>query len=125
MQYAPLRGRRRGRKGLRFLSTATFLVLTFGSLLSVLASPTVSADDATPNVDMTPTAPSGSADLTVNLFDCPAGYDLSDPGANPAADCTEPANGATFTIDGQNSGYFSQENTGDSVNGAVYFGGVP
>ncbi|MGC4191396.1 MAG: hypothetical protein QM589_09550 [Thermomicrobiales bacterium] len=73
----------------------------------------------------TPIDDQGSGDLTINLALCPDGSDLADASFNPVQDCTTPLNGATFVITGQNTGYVSQENTGDSSNGAVLFGEVP
>jgi sortase (surface protein transpeptidase) len=67
-----------------------------------------------------PTAP---GEVTIYKWTCPAGYDLSAWGADPKADCTQATNGVTFTLD-QPMGVDLQTNTGDSIDGAVYFGGL-
>jgi hypothetical protein len=62
-------------------------------------------------------------EITVYKYTCPEGYDFEDPAADPQADCTELTNGINFHLypDG---GTELQSQTGDSINGAVYFGGV-
>lgn len=74
------------------------------------------------NVPMTSTTDT-PGDVTIYKFTCPAGYNVMMLGADPAADCAAATNGVTFTLDGPN-GYHSQSNTGDSINGAVSFGGL-
>jgi hypothetical protein len=61
--------------------------------------------------------------ITIYKYTCPAGYDLDASGADPKADCLELTNGVNFHLlpDG---GIELQTQTGDSINGAVYFGGV-
>jgi hypothetical protein len=61
--------------------------------------------------------------ITIYKFTCPAGYDLYGYGADPKADCLELTNGVNFHLlpDG---GTELQTQTGDSINGAVSFGGV-
>lgn len=62
-------------------------------------------------------------EIIINKFTCPAGYNYTTLGADPAVDCPNSTNGVTFTLDGPN-GYHTQTDTGDSINGAVYFGGL-
>ena len=61
--------------------------------------------------------------ITVYKYTCPAGYDLDAATADPKADCIELTNGVNFHLlpDG---GTELQSMTGDSINGAVFFGGV-
>lgn len=63
------------------------------------------------------------SDVTIYKYTCPAGYDLYDAGADPKSDCVELTNGVNFHLLPQ-SGTELQTMTGDSINGAVYFGGV-
>lgn len=65
----------------------------------------------------------GPGEITVYKWTCPEGYDPTAWGANPYDDCVEGPNGITFTNDGPN-GYHSQTDTGDSINYAVYWGGL-
>ncbi len=67
--------------------------------------------------------PKGPGEITVYKWLCPPGYDFYAWGADPAKDCTQAMNGVTFTLD-QPVGPNLQTNTGDSVPGAVYFGGL-
>ncbi|MGN6482824.1 MAG: sortase domain-containing protein, partial [Thermomicrobiales bacterium] len=67
----------------------------------------------------------GYGDITIYTWTCPPGYDYSRYGADPKTDCTEATNGVQFNLNGQAKGYTSQTNTGDSINGAVYFGSIP
>jgi carbohydrate-selective porin OprB len=67
--------------------------------------------------------PGGPGEITVYKYTCPEGYDPEAWGADPASDCTEGPNGVTFTADGPD-GYHAQTDTGDSVEYAVYFGGL-
>ncbi len=60
--------------------------------------------------------------ITVVKHNCVAGYDVNAPGANPWLDCTEVANGVTFTVQGFE--YWSQSDTGDVTDGQAYFGGL-
>ncbi len=62
-------------------------------------------------------------EVIINKFTCPAGYNYTTLGADPAVDCPNSTNGVTFTLDGPN-GYHTQTDTGDSIDGAVYFGGL-
>jgi hypothetical protein len=61
--------------------------------------------------------------ITIYKYTCPAGYDLDGAGADPKSDCLELTNGVNFHLlpDG---GSELQTQTGDSINGAVSFGGV-
>lgn len=61
--------------------------------------------------------------ITVYKYTCPPGYDLDAATADPQTDCVEPTNGVNFHLlpDG---GSELQTMTGDSINGAVSFGGV-
>ena len=61
-------------------------------------------------------------EVTIYKWTCPAGYDISAYGANAAEDCTVRANGIRFNAAGTD--YASQSDTGDSIDGAVYFGGL-
>ncbi len=61
-------------------------------------------------------------EVTIYKWTCPAGYDIYAYGANAAEDCTQRTNGVRFNAEG--SGYTSQSDTGDSIDGAVYFGGL-
>lgn len=67
----------------------------------------------------------GYGDITIYKWTCPPGYDYSKYGADPKMDCTQATNGVQFNLNGQTKGYTSQTNTGDSINGAVYFGSIP
>jgi len=69
----------------------------------------------------------GYGDITVYKWLCPAGYDYTKPGANPPVDCTDAVDGVTFNLEQQGVGspYVSQTDTGDSIPGAVFFGGAP
>ena len=63
-----------------------------------------------------------NSSITVYAWDCPAGAPvLTSAGSG---DCVEPFNGLTFTAAGPDA-YGSQTDTGDSIPGAVYFGGIP
>jgi hypothetical protein len=65
----------------------------------------------------------GPGEITVYKWTCPEGYDPHAWGVDPYADCVEGPNGITFTNDGPD-GYTSQTDTGDSVEYAVYWGGL-
>ncbi len=65
----------------------------------------------------------GPGDLTIYKWACPEGYDYFAWGSNPKTDCTEATNGVTFVLD-QPAGVDLQTDTGDSINGAVKFGGL-
>ena len=65
----------------------------------------------------------GPGEITIYKYTCPEGYDLHAWGADPTTDCPDATNGITFTLDGPD-GYHAQTDTGDSVDGAVYFGGL-
>ena len=63
--------------------------------------------------------------LTIYKYTCPEGYDLFGPGADLRADCPEATNGITFTLDvPDGAGSDLQSDTGDSIEGAVTFGGL-
>jgi hypothetical protein len=66
----------------------------------------------------------GDGEITVYKYTCPEGYNRNAWGANPAEDCTQATNGVTFTLDVPPPDTDLQSNTGDSVNGAVYFGSL-
>ena len=66
--------------------------------------------------------PGGYGDVTIYKWLCPGGYDPNAPGSDPAASCTEPVNGVTFTMDRPGKDPL-QSTTGDSMPGAVSFGG--
>ena len=65
----------------------------------------------------------GPGEITVYKWTCPEGYDPHAWGIDPYADCVEGPNGITFTNDGPD-GYSSQTDTGDSIEYAVYWGGL-
>ncbi len=67
--------------------------------------------------------PSDYGEITIYKWTCPAGYDLSAWGADPKVDCKQATNGVTFTLTPP-VGQVLQTNTGDSIPGAVYFGGL-
>jgi uncharacterized protein YodC (DUF2158 family) len=65
------------------------------------------------------------SDLYIHKWECPAGYDETLPTADPILDCTTPQNGVTFTLDHPDPNELDQQSmTGDSIPGAVYFGGI-
>lgn len=66
----------------------------------------------------------GPGEITVYKWTCPEGYDRTAWGADPMKDCTQATNGVTFKLDQPDPGVDLLSNTGDSVNGAVYFGGL-
>jgi sortase (surface protein transpeptidase) len=72
------------------------------------------------------TVPMGEpGDLTINKWTCPEGYDPYAPGANPPVDCTEATDGVTFVLsDNDPATTDLQTDTGDSIPGAVRFGGI-
>jgi sortase (surface protein transpeptidase) len=75
-----------------------------------------------PMMDMgTPTA-EGYGDVTIYKWLCPEGFDPTELGADAEATCTEPMNGVTFTLE-RPGDVPLQSNTGDSIPGAVTFGG--
>lgn len=65
----------------------------------------------------------GPGELTIYKWTCPEGYDYTAWNANPMSDCTGATNGVTFVLD-QPMDIDLQTDTGDSINGAVYFGGL-
>ena len=67
----------------------------------------------------------GRGDITVYKWICPPGYDYTRPGANPLIDCPTAMNGVNFHLT-DNAGVQVplQTMTGDSINGAVFFGGT-
>ena len=67
-----------------------------------------------------PTDTDGGSIIIVK-YECPANYDFST--GDPTADCGQLLNGVQFNANGPN-GYASQTDTGDSINGAVFFGGL-
>jgi len=67
--------------------------------------------------------PPDYGEITIYKWLCPPGYDIDAWGADPAVDCTEAWNGVTFTLD-QPEGVDLVSDTGDSIPGAVYFGGL-
>ncbi|MGI8486876.1 MAG: SpaA isopeptide-forming pilin-related protein [Thermomicrobiales bacterium] len=67
----------------------------------------------------------GRGDITVYKWVCPPGYDYTRPGANPPIDCPTAMNGVNFHLtDNAGVQYPLQTMTGDSMNGAVFFGGT-
>ncbi|MGD9712418.1 MAG: sortase, partial [Thermomicrobiales bacterium] len=65
--------------------------------------------------------PKGPGEITIYKWLCPPGYDFYGWGADPKKDCTQRWNGVHFTLD-QPVGPNQQSMTGDSIDGAVYFG---
>lgn len=70
-----------------------------------------------------PTYDNYDGSITIYKHTCPAGYDVNAYGSNPWLDCPDLTNGVTFTVY-HNGGFYSQSDTGDSIDGAVYFGGL-
>ncbi|MBA2775659.1 MAG: class F sortase [Chloroflexia bacterium] len=69
--------------------------------------------------------PGGPGEITVIKYTCPEGYDLNAFRAEPMEDCTELTNGVNFTLIDDDPGTVDlQTMTGDSIDGAVYFGGL-
>ncbi len=66
----------------------------------------------------------GPGEITVYKYECPEGYDPYAWGANPLVDCDTALNGITFVLDQPDPEVNLQSDTGDSINGAVYFGGL-
>ncbi len=62
-----------------------------------------------------------NSSITVYVWNCPAGSDVLI--AAGGGECTEPLDGLTFTATGPD-GYQSQSDTGDSIPGTVFFGGI-
>lgn len=73
------------------------------------------------------TVPIGEpGDLTLYKWTCPEGYDVHGANANPPVDCTEATDGVTFVLsDSDPNSVDLQTDTGDSLAGAVQFGGLP
>jgi hypothetical protein len=69
--------------------------------------------------------PAGDDDgsITVYKHTCEAGYDVYAPGANPWLDCPDLTNGVNFTLY-HGADVPLQTMTGDSIDGAVYWGGL-
>ncbi len=67
--------------------------------------------------------PKGPGDLTIYKWLCPPGYDIYAWGADPADDCDQLWNDVKFTLD-QPVGPNLVSETGDVIDGAVYFGGL-
>ena len=65
----------------------------------------------------------GPGEITVYKWTCPEGYDPYAWGVDPYTDCEEGPDGITFTNNGPD-GYSSQTDTGDSIQYAVYWGGL-
>ena len=69
--------------------------------------------------------PGEPGEITIYKWTCPEGYDLYAYGADPMQDCQDATNGVTFYLDPPNPGDLNlQTDTGDSIDGAVYFGGL-
>lgn len=69
--------------------------------------------------------PGGPGEITIYKWTCPEGYDLYAYGADPKTDCPEATNGVTFFLDVPDPADTDlQTDTGDSIEGAVYFGGL-
>jgi hypothetical protein len=61
--------------------------------------------------------------ITIYKHTCQAGYDVNAYGSNPWLDCSDLTNGITFKVY-QGGSFYSQSDTGDSIDGAVYWGGL-
>jgi hypothetical protein len=61
--------------------------------------------------------------ITIYKHTCEAGYDVNAPGANPWLDCPDLTNGVLFTLY-HGADVPLQTMTGDSIDGAVYWGGL-
>ncbi|MGC4189811.1 MAG: hypothetical protein QM589_01075 [Thermomicrobiales bacterium] len=73
-------------------------------------------DGTTPTPSPTPTATgAGTGTLVVAVESCPPGYDLTDPNANPAADCTVPQDGVPVTYRGQGQPPVQQATAGGTT----------
>lgn len=59
--------------------------------------------------------------ITIYAWNCPPGSDPLAAAGN--GECNQPLTGLTFVVDGPDA-YHSQSNTGDSIPGAVFFGGI-
>lgn len=69
--------------------------------------------------------PGDPGEITIYKWTCPEGYDLYAYGASPFDDCTDATNGVTFFLDQPDPADTDlQTDTGDSIDGAVYFGGL-
>ncbi|MCO5218606.1 MAG: SpaA isopeptide-forming pilin-related protein [Thermomicrobiales bacterium] len=68
--------------------------------------------------------PVGPGEITVYKWTCPEGYDRTAWGADPMVDCTQATNGVTFRLIQPAPMPELQSDTGDSIPGAVYFGGL-
>lgn len=91
---------------------------------TVEPSPTESPTEVpTETPTMTPTAAS-TANVIVYKFTCPEGYQRQAQNANPRTDCTQPADGVTFTLSVSTVLGTLQSNTGDSIPGAVSFADI-
>ena len=66
----------------------------------------------------------GPGEVTIYKWTCPEGYDVHAWGADPKTDCTEATNGINFILDQPAPEVDLQTMTGDSIPGAVYFGGL-
>ena len=64
---------------------------------------------------------SDGGSIIILKYECPANFDFTS--GDPTADCGSLLNGVQFNLTGQ-GGYTSQSNTGDSIYGAVTFGGL-
>jgi hypothetical protein len=67
--------------------------------------------------------PGNPGEVTIYKHTCPEGYDPNAWGADPKVDCPEGTNGVLFTASGPD-GYQGQSSTGDSIEYAVFFGGL-
>lgn len=65
------------------------------------------------------------SDITIRKWQCPVGYNVTAPGADPKVDCTQPVDGVTYVLSDTDPATVDlQTDTGDSMPGAVYFGGT-
>jgi hypothetical protein len=69
--------------------------------------------------------PAEPADLIVHKWLCPEGYDPQEDSIDPTEDCTEAMDGVTFIVTDEDPNTSDiQTDTGDSIDGAVMFGGL-
>ncbi|MGI8484762.1 MAG: sortase domain-containing protein [Thermomicrobiales bacterium] len=68
--------------------------------------------------------PDSPGSITIYKWTCSPGYDYTKPGADPKTECTNATNGVNFTlVDTDPATVDLQTMTGDSIQGAVNFGG--
>jgi LPXTG-site transpeptidase (sortase) family protein len=81
------------------------------------------APEETPEYEPTVSTEPRLSELFVHKWTCEPGYDYMDPANDFSQDCTTATNGVRFSLYTP-GGQVLQSDTGDSVDGAVYFGGL-